>query len=304
MAAMIAMLRAVDVAGGLVVCPSFTFPATPHAICMAGARPLFADIDPETLTLSKEGLRQVEGYPIKAILAVDPYGICWQQKDHFSWIPILIDSAPSFGSEIDGMPAAGGRGTAQIFSFHATKPFSTMEGGALCSHDAKLMRRAAAIRNFGQDPGNGDFHDIGFNGKMLEICALIGLKQLEDWPTRAHRRMHAADRLANVLHGIEGLRVQYAPAGQRPIWTYLPVFIEPEFGRSRLAVMGGLAALGIQTRAYYWPPCHKLACYDRGETLPVTELLSSQVISLPVYDSMTNDEIDHIAQSFRQIRNG
>jgi dTDP-4-amino-4,6-dideoxyglucose len=303
MAALIAMLRAVDVAGGNVICPSFTFAATPHAIMMAGATPAFADVDPGSLTLDSNDLKRFEGRLIRAVLGVDPYGICWLPPAYgFSRVPILIDAAPSFGSELSDQFLAS-RGSAQIFSFHATKPFSTMEGGALCSNDPDLMRRATAIRNFGQED-NGDCSEVGFNGKMLEICALVGLRQLEHWIPRARLRADSAERLQKALMGIDGLRVQQAPPGQTPIWTYQPVFIEPEFGRTRLAVMGALVARGIQPRAYYWPPCHKMACYDRGESLPVTERLSSQVISLPVYDNMTDDEIGYIAQTFKEIRNG
>jgi dTDP-4-amino-4,6-dideoxy-D-glucose transaminase len=303
MAALIAMLRAVDVAGGYVVCPSFTFAATPHAIVMAGGAPLFVDIDPQSLALSGDALWGLEGHPIKAVLGVDPYGICWRPPENcFVYTPVLIDAAPSFGSDIGELPPVH-RGSAQIFSFHATKPFSTMEGGALCSADPDLLNRARAIRNFGQE-SNGDCAVVGFNGKMMEVCAAVGLRQLEDWGFRSHARSWSASRLREALRGIEGLRVQETPPGQRPVWTYLPVFIEPDFGRSRLAVMGALTALGVQPRAYYWPPCHKLTCYDRGESLPVTERLAEQVISLPVYDNMTGDEIDHIAEAFRKIRNG
>jgi dTDP-4-amino-4,6-dideoxy-D-glucose transaminase len=300
MAALIAMLRAVDVADGYVICPSFTFPATPHAIVMAGATPLFADIDPITLTLQNDRVTALARPPVMAVLGVDPYGICWQPPAALE-VPILIDAAPSFGSDIFNvydLPTS--RGAAQIFSFHATKPFSTMEGGALCSHDADLIARAKMIRNFGMDE-NGDCPVPGFNGKMTEICAAVGLRQLEGWHQRVAARMDNANRLREALTGIEGLGVQRPNWPHQPVWTYQPVFIEPEFGRSRLAVMAALLVRGIQTRAYYWPPCHKLTCYDRGESLPVTERLAEQVLALPVYDSMSPEEIDHIAKTFKEI---
>lgn len=302
MAAMIAMLRAVDVAGGEVICPSFTFCATPHAIVMAGATPVFADIDAETLTLDIYGVARSMTKQTRAVLGVDPYGICWEPPPLIDGgnVSVLIDSAPAFGSEIGDWHAAG-RGDAQIFSFHATKPFSTMEGGALCSRDPLLIKRAQEIRNFGQSD-DGDCRFVGFNGKMLEVCALIGLKQLEDWQHRVPRRVESAIRLRDALKDIPGLRVQRAPLGQSPVWLYQPVFIEPEFGRDRDSVMRELAAAGIQTRPYY-RACHLLGCYvDKYTYLPVTERLSAQVISLPVYDNMADDEIAQIADAFKEIR--
>lgn len=301
MAALIAMLRAVDVHGGSVICPSFTFAATPHAIVMAGADPLFVDIDPATLTLDCGAIVRLGSRTrhTRAILGVDPYGICWAPPN-VSQMPVLIDAAPSFGSEVGGTFAVN-RGQAQIFSFHATKPFSTMEGGALCTHDLDLLARAKAIRNFGQGD-DGDCRQIGFNGKMLEICAAIGLKQLEDWQHRIPRRVESAIRLRQALVDLDipGLRVQRAPLGQSPVWLYQPVFIEDGFGMGRDAVMAALALRGIQSRPYY-RACHQLACYDRGESLPVTERLSAQVIALPVYDAMADDEIGQIATAFKEI---
>lgn len=303
MAALIAMLRAVDVARGQVLCPSFTFAATPHAIVLAGGTPVFADVDPENLSLCLDPQLFRNRYRyVKAVLAVDPYGICWDPPDWPYTIPILIDSAPSFGSDVRDLPPVD-RAAAQIFSFHATKPFSTMEGGALCSRDEDLIRRAKVIRNFGQE-ADGDCAVVGFNGKMLEVCAAVGLRQLEDWGFRSHSRSWSASRLREGLRGIEGLRVQETPPGQRPVWVYLPVFIEPEFGKSRDDVVAELAGRGIQARIYY-RACHELSCYAGNNVrFPVTERLAAQVISLSVYDNMTGDEIGYIAQAFREIRNG
>jgi len=145
--ALIAMLRAVDIQGMDVICPSFTFAATPHAIIMAGGRPIFCDISQDTLCLDHEDAeRRVTGRTT-AIMGVDPYGLCWEPPAFWKDgdIDILIDSAPAFGSDMAGKNPAT-RGKAQVYSFHATKPFSTMEGGCLCSEDQGLVARAKAIR--------------------------------------------------------------------------------------------------------------------------------------------------------------
>jgi dTDP-4-amino-4,6-dideoxygalactose transaminase len=300
MAALIAMLRAAEVQGDEVICPSLTFPATPHAIVMAGAKPVFCDID-ETLTLDSYQAAKLMTHNTAAIMPVDPYGTLWDDTQVMGFdVPVLIDAAPSFGSHFVNSDRMK-RGEAQIFSFHATKPFSTTEGGALCSYNEGLMRRAAEIRNFGLR--GEDCFLPGFNGKMNEICAMIGLKQLEDWQHRASDRIDSARRLRNRLNEerIEGLRVQGNPAGQEGIWLYQPIFIEPEFGKSRDQVVRELNVHGVQTRTYY-PACHKLTCYNKGQSLPVTERVASQVISLPVYDGMREDEIGQIVEALRKIR--
>lgn len=306
MAALVAMLRTCGVEGMEVIVPSFTFCATPHAVVLAGATPVFADIDPETLCLDATDVERKITSRTGGIMPVDPYGILWEWPSH--WIktdlPILIDAAPSFGSE-----PMGSRGDAQVYSFHATKPFSTMEGGALCSRNPHLIEKARRIRNFGQGP-DGDCDLVGFNGKMPEVNALIGLQQLETFDQRIRSRVESASRLRRALEGIRGLRVQRAPLGQSPIWTYRPVFVEPEFGKSRDEVAAALTERGIGVRKYY-SACHLLGAYHNdfveladNERLPVTELLASQVIALPVYDEMTQAEIVQIADAFRSIQCG
>ena len=302
--ALIAMLRAVDVQGRDVICPSLTFAATPQAIVLAGGRPLFCDVDPKTLCLDwVDAERKLTGRT-SAILGVDPYGICWQPPKGWGdgHIDILVDSAPAFGSEIDGENMAK-RGRAHVFSFHATKVFSTMEGGALCSDDTALIDRAKSIRNFGQN-SDGDCEYIGFNGKMMEISAIIGLKQLETFEERLSQRLDSSFRLEEALDGINGVRVITAPKGQSPVWTYRPILIdEDKFGKSRDQVASELHLAGIQVRKYY-RACNKLKCfYPPSAILPVSEMIASQVISLPLYDNMSMDECQKISRSLKEIKN-
>ena len=306
--ALIAMLRAVDVQGMDVIVPSFTFVATPHSVVMAGGRPIFADIDEKTLCLDPVDVDQRITGRTTAILGVDPYGICWQPPKHWGDgnIDILIDSAPSFGSLIDGEKAAT-RGRAQVYSFHATKPFSTMEGGCLCSTDTALIDRAKAIRNFGISE-NGKVEYVGINGKMQEINAIIGLKQLETWSVRLIARTDSATGLRTALEDIKGLRVFDAPENHNPVWTYQPVFIQHNFGASRDAVVKKLHDRGIMVRTYY-EPCHQMPAYMLNPNFPsghvplrVTEHVAAQVIALPVYDDMTDDEIKQIASAFKAIQ--
>lgn len=297
--ALMTMLAAAGIRSGEVICPSFTFCATPHAVRWVGATPVFADIDADTLCLDPVSVRSAITGKTRAILGVDPYGIMCDSDglDRISGgLPVFLDSAPSFGSTA-ALPRYF---DAQIFSFHATKALSTMEGGALCSYDSEFIERAKQIRNFGQD-AHGDCLYPGLNGKMLEICAIIGLKQLESWSQKVRWRMTFADELADAIADIPGVTVIRAPHGQHPVWLYRPILIEDKFGLSRDAVVAELKKAGINTRTYY-RPCHTLSCYYVGQSLPVTEIIANKVIALPVYNNMQPDEIMMIADMLRKIQ--
>lgn len=302
--ALLGMLMAAGVkAGEEVICPSFTFCGTVAAIKMLGTVPVFAEVDAVTLTLDPADVEKRITGNTAAILGVDVYGICCEYKALSAiaqtWnIPVLFDSAPSFGSIVNAFPT-GNYGDAQIFSFHATKPFSTMEGGALCSNNETIIERAKQIRDFGQDDEKS-CKLVGLNGKMLEVCALIGLENLKDWLEYCHKRTFRYFTFAHKLHGIKGLRITPTPQDQWPIWAYAPVFIEPEFGMSRDEVLKALHAKNIMARTYY-SACHLLPAFANGQSLPITELLASQVIALPIYSDFLEEEMNEIADTLRGL---
>jgi dTDP-4-amino-4,6-dideoxygalactose transaminase len=298
MAALVAMLMAEGVNGWDVVCPSFTFCATPHAIKLAGGHPIFADINEETLTLDPEDAERKLTRRTKAILGVDVYGIVCDpmlsnvaNRNH---VDLMFDSAPAFGA----FPLRPDR--PKIFSFHATKPFSTMEGGALCSQEASFIAAAKKIRNFGL-PGK-----LGFNGKMSEVAALIGLENLKTFPTHLANRQLAAACLAGCLDGIPGVRWIKPPLNQIPSWCYFPLLIEKtEFGMTRDRLVEMLKTRGIETRVYY-PAMHLDPIYwpNQKVKLPVTLRVASQVIALPIYNDMVPGECERVASAIREIQAG
>lgn len=301
MAALVAMLMVEGVEGKEVICPSFTFCATPHAIRMAGGKAVFADIDPVTLTLDPEDTQRKITSETAAVVPVDVYGVCCddiglREATEPRDIALLYDSAPAFGSRVYGRPR-GGAGTAQIFSFHATKPFCVGESGALCSTDRHFIESAKKIRNFGI-PGR-----VGFNGKMQEVNALIGLEQMKSLYKLLPVRTAAQTALHAALHRIPGLTCIVPPVHQVPIWAYYPTLIdEVEFGMSRDAMMTALERRGIMTRRYY-PAMHLDDSYTAERTsLPVTERVSSQVIALPIYNNMSEYEVDRISVAVREIQ--
>jgi dTDP-4-amino-4,6-dideoxy-D-glucose transaminase len=308
--ALMTMLRAAGIEGGEVIVPSLTFAATPHAVCWCGAKPVFADVSADgSMTLDPVDVERRITPRTRAILAVDAYGIACNYRaladiGRRRGLKVLYDSAAAFGSRVDGR-LIGGFGEAQIFSFHATKAMATMEGGCLCSHDVALLERARAIRNFGQVAG-GDCLEPGINGKLTEICALIGIEQLKTFETAAQTRRRAVRRMRQGLEVIPGLEIARAPPDQDPIWLYLPVTVEKNvygFGRDEAAA--ALKQQNLMVRKYYSPPCHLMSgyCPDGRESLPNTERIAMNVLSLPVFNDMTDEECDGVVNAFLAIRN-
>jgi dTDP-4-amino-4,6-dideoxyglucose len=305
--ALMTMLRAAGIEKGEVIVPSFTFPATPHAVRWCGAEPVFADIGPGgSMCLDPRDVERRITSKTVAILGVDSYGIACDYANLTELgrrrdLKVLFDSAAAFGTRLGEGPV-GGYGDAQIFSFHATKAFPTMEGGCLCSHDEQLVARAKAIRNFGQD-ANGDCAEAGLNGKLTEICALIGLEQLKGFDHLAEGRRHAVQKMAAGLRQIPGLTLAQVPDNQEPIWLYLPVIIDKDrFGLDRDEVAAIFEKENLFVRKYFSPPCHHLSAYRaKGEfSLLHTEAIAYNVIALPVYSDMTDFECEGIVQLFRE----
>jgi dTDP-4-amino-4,6-dideoxygalactose transaminase len=303
------MLRAAGIEGGEVIVPSFTFAATPHAVRWCGADPVFADIAYDgSMCLDPEDVERKITSRTVAILGVDAYGIACDYSSLIELgrrrhLKVLFDSAAAFGTRFDGRPI-GGWADAQIFSFHATKAFPTMEGGCLCSHDRELLERAKAIRNFGQDTG-GDCAEAGLNGKLTEICALIGIEQLKTFEQRAAVRRRAVERMRADLRQIPGLTLAQPTGHQEPIWLYLPIIIDKDkFGLNRDQVAAAFEKENLFVRKYYSPPCHHMSAY-RGTgvlSLPHTEAAAYNVVALPVYNDMTEFECNGIVQLFHEVQ--
>jgi dTDP-4-amino-4,6-dideoxy-D-glucose transaminase len=309
--ALIAMLMAAGIGpGDEVIMPAFTFCGTAAAVAMLGAVPVFAEIDPKTLTLDSRFVYKHITQRTAAILAVDVYGLCCDYEaltrvaDIHSGLMkrkmwLLFDSAPAFGSMVDGQPI-GRYGDAQIFSFHATKPFCVGEGGCLSTNSADMYERAKHIRDFGQTEDR-ECVAVGLNGKMQEVNALIGLENLKDWREYRHRRTMKAATLRFRINEVGGIRVIHEPMepAQWPIWCYFPILIEPEFGKSRDEVLAYLKSKNIDARTYYSPGCHRMKPYANGQSLPVTEMVADRVIALPLYFDMLDEEMDYIADTLR-----
>lgn len=303
-AALLAMMKAADIEGREVIVPSFTFSATPHAVRWLGGIPVFADIkNDDSMTIDPADVERKITSQTRAIMGVCPYGIAADYEALHDigkrrGVKVYFDSAPAFGTKVDGN-LVGRYGDAQIFSFHATKAFSTMEGGCVCSNDEAFMERVKNIRNFGLTK-TGDCEEPGFNGKMPEIAALIGLEQLKTFQEAIEVRQRAVARIRKGIENLPGLNVAKAPDRQEPIWLYLPVIVDAQaYGLNRDQLANVFEKENLFVRKYYSPPCHHLTTYKKdGEVLPNTEKVAYNVLALPVYNDMTENECDGIVQAF------
>jgi len=304
--ALIMLLSACVPQGSDVICPSFTFPGTPHGIVWSGSTPRFADID-QGLCLSPVEISNTSGANIAAVLAVDSYGIpanyeaielAAAERD----LCVLYDSAAAFGATVDGVKV-GRHGAGQIFSFHATKPFTTMEGGCVSSRDSALIQTIRELRNFGQRD-DGAYVRAGLNGKMMEISALIGLSLLQEIDDDLARRRQAVAQMIEGIEHIPGLETPVVGPGVAPTWSLLPIVVNAAaFGLSRDHLVTALEHENIFVRTYFDPPCHTMPAYAElpQVTLPVTTTKAAGVVAIPVYNDMTAQECGWIVSALEKI---
>ncbi len=277
---------------GLVIVPSFTFAAGPHAIRSAGHQPLFIDIDPATLQPSAAHARSAlndYGDQVSAILLCNTFGIGtsvaeWEAMAQDAGIPLIIDSAAGFGSRYPDGHRLGARGDCEVFSFHATKPFAIGEGGALFSRDAEIATRAREFSNFGFSGLQGATA-AGTNGKLQEINAAIGIRQLSRFDAVIESRRGVLESYRQVLEstGAGGL---VPNADQSSVCFASVVFVDRD---TRDHVVTSLRDQGIEARVYYAPPVHEQPTFADAAIagdLHGTALISSRIACLPVYEDL------------------
>ena len=258
--AIMCLVQALDLQGEVIV-PSFTFAATALALSWRGITPRFVDIDPRTLLLDPRKVEEAITPATAAILAVNTFGRCCD-VDAFRaladkhGLPLIYDSAQAFGTKYRGKPV-GGFGDAEALSFHATKVLHTAEGGAVVTNRHDLYERLCRIRNFGFGTYLNSV-ELGINGKLDELSAMVGLRLLDDLPKHAAARKRACLEYERHLEGIPGLRLPEVDAEVTPSHPYFLVAIdEKEFGLDSLELNYALMADRIVTRCYFYPPVHQ-----------------------------------------------
>jgi dTDP-4-amino-4,6-dideoxygalactose transaminase len=305
---------------GRVILPSYTFPASAHAAVWAGLQLVFADILPDTYTLSPDSVASLITKETVAIMGVHIYGHACEIEELQAVadqqnIPLIFDAAHATGSLYRGRQI-GSCGLAEVFSFHATKMFPVGEGGAITTNDDDLAAKLRLLRTFGGSPGEENTRLPGLNGKMQEFNALLGLENLKVIDQHVTHRRTIAALIKDDLDGISGLIFQQQQPFAYSNYQNLSVLIEAdEFGLDRDQLCLALRGDGIGARKYFYPPLHKHDAYRYMEEslpqpLPVTESVSERVLCLPIYSQMTDSEaktmctaIHHLHQHADAIRN-
>jgi len=307
-AALTIMLN-VDGLEGEIVVPSYTFSGTVHAAIWNNLIPVFADMDPRTFTIDPASVDARIGPKTAAILAAPVYGNACdndalQAIADRHGLPLYYDSASGFGCTYRGRRLAG-FGRAEIFSFHATKVFATMEGGALTTNDPKFAEQVRQLRSFGQ-AGLVDCALAGINGKMMEVAALVGMRMLDTFDDVIAHRLTIGQEYVKRLSAIPGLTVQQVPPGNLSTRLYMAIVVDREvFGLNADELVEALKAENIVGRRFLDPPVHRMTFYRRrfGDvSLPVTEAVASNAVALPLYSDMTLDEVSRITEAVRQLQ--
>ena len=295
-------LQAMNLQGEVITTP-FTFASTTHAIVRNGLEPVFCDIDPETYTMDVTQIERLITDRTCAILPVHVYGnICnieeIERIAHKYGLKVLYDAAHTFGETYKGQ-GIGNFGDASCFSFHATKVFNTIEGGAVCYRDPDMGRRLYELKNFGIH-GPEEVDAVGANAKMNEFCAAMGLCNLRHVDEEIAKRRAVVERYREHLEGVDGLRLNVQQPEVRSNYAYFPVvFNENLFGASRNEVMDTLAQNGIGARKYFYPLTNTFECfhgkYDVDAT-PVALHVAKRVLTLPLYADLSMEDVDRICK--------
>lgn len=295
-------LQAMNLQGEVITTP-FTFASTTHAIVRNGLEPVFCDIDPETYTMDVTQIERLITDRTCAILPVHVYGnVCnieeIERIAHKYGLKVLYDAAHTFGETYKGQ-GIGNFGDASCFSFHATKVFNTIEGGAVCYRDPDMGRRLYELKNFGIH-GPEEVDAVGANAKMNEFCAAMGLCNLRHVDEEIAKRRAVVERYREHLEGVDGLRLNVQQPEVRSNYAYFPVvFDENLFGASRNEVMDALAQNGIGARKYFYPLTNTFECfhgkYDVDAT-PVALHVAKRVLTLPLYADISMEDVDRICK--------
>lgn len=286
---------------GKVITTPYSFASTTHAIVRKGLIPVFADIKPDDYTLDPEQIERLIDDDTCAIIPVHVYGnLCdvdaIQAIAEKHGLKVIYDAAHAFGVRRNGVSAAT-FGDASMFSFHATKVFNTIEGGAVCFHDSSLKPLLDQWKNFGIT-GTESVEYIGGNAKMNEFCAAMGICNLRHLDDEIAKRKVVAEHYWERLEGVPGIVLCKPQEGVLPNYAYLPVVFEERlFGATRDDVYAALMEQDIHPRKYFYPLISDYACYagrfDSSAT-PVAQHVADRVLTLPMFADLRLEDVDRI----------
>ena len=287
-----------------VITTPFTFAATPHCIAWNDLKPVFCDIEPNTMTIDANKIEALITPKTSAILGVHVYGFpCDVEKiDAIAKkhnLKVIYDAAHAFSTEINGR-GIGTFGDITMFSFHATKLFNSIEGGCLTYNDSNLTRKIYNLRNFGiRDEETVE--EVGINGKMNELCAAFGLLNLEIYREEQERRKKIKEFYDEKLSKIKGIRVPQIPDNTTNSYQYYPIVIEDEYPITRDELYKKYREQDIMVRKYFYPACTDYDCYKNNLEVKlgrfrVTNDIKMRMLCLPYYGTLTESDLKRICE--------
>lgn len=304
---LITALQALRITGEVITTP-YSFVATTHSLWWNGIKPVFVDVEEKTGNINPEKIEAAITPRTTAIMPVHVYGTpCDTQKiqeiaDKYG-LKVIYDAAHAFGVWQDGKSILEA-GDMATLSFHATKVYNTVEGGALVCHDAETKKQVDYLKNFGF-AGETEVIAPGINSKMDEIRSAYGLLNLKQVDVAIARRKDVAQKYKDTFKAVAGLRYLEDIEGVKHNYSYFPIFIdEKEYGLSRDGLYAKLKENNILGRRYFYPLISEFVTYKglesaRQGNLPVARKLAESVICLPMYADLTDDDVNRVIEVVR-----
>lgn len=301
------LLQAMDLEGEVITTP-FTFASTTHAIIRNNLTPVFCDINPDDYTMDVSKIEELITDKTCAILPVHVYGnICNVEeieriaKKHN--LRVIYDAAHSFGETYKGI-GVGNFGDASMFSFHATKVFNTIEGGAVSYHNAELGRILYNLKNFGIRNAE-EVESVGANAKMNEFCAAMGICNLRHLEESIQKRKTVVERYRELLGDVKGVRLCPEQKDVVSNYSYFPILIDEEqLGADRDEVFEKLKEHDIFARKYFYPLTNSFDCFKGQfdpEKTPIALDISMRILTLPLYPDLPLAVVDQICEIITNI---
>ena len=298
------IIAALNLRGEVITTP-FTFASTTHAIVRNGLKPVFCDINPDDYTIDVEKIESLITEKTSAIIPVHVYGnVCDVEaidriaKKHN--LKVIYDAAHTFGVTVNGQ-GIGTFGDASMFSFHATKVFNTIEGGAVTYNDSSIKQVLNDLKNFGIT-GPETVEYVGGNAKMNEFQAAMGICNLRHVDDEILKRKLVVERYNLNLGDIEGIRLPKEQDGVESNYAYFPIVFE-DFKKTRDEVFEELKTNNINARKYFYPIVNSFDCYNDDycpENTPVAKYIAERVLTLPLYSDLSHDDVDRICEIIKK----
>lgn len=305
---LITALQAMRITGEVITTP-FSFVATTHSLWWNGIKPVFVDIEPETCNLDPSKIEAAITPRTTAIMPVHVYGKPCKTKEiqeiaNKYGLKVIYDAAHAFGVEINGESILN-FGDMATLSFHATKVYNTLEGGALVVHDEQTKKRIDYLKNFGF-ASETEVVAPGINSKVDEVRAAYGLLNLKQVDHAINSRRKVAIRYRDELQGVKGITFFNDIPGVRHNYSYFPIFINAEeYGMTRDELYFKMKEHNVFGRRYFYPLISTFSTY-RGldsanpDNLPVATQMSNNVICLPMHYALSENEVEYILQIIKK----